>query len=362
MATHETVERLAGGIAHDFGLLLAAIIDHADTLGGFLSPGDPRAIEVTAIRRAAEQASALTQQLLAFSRTQTLRPAVVDVNAAVARASHSLRRLLGDRIALHIEAGAALPSVSADPGQLDQILYQLAMKARGAMPDGGAIIIATAAAHVTPADARLRDTEPGDYVALSMTDTGAQIGPLAQQHLFEPFFRATAHEPAAGLGLAIVYGVVKQSGGNVQVESPFGADGRGSRFTVLLPAVRSASRAAAREGDTVLLVGGNRDVQAFIGDVLRRRGYQLLRADDAGEALRVADAHASQIRLLITAGGGGGVANAIRERHPAMRRLHVSASTDDGTEYQTGDAGAGEVLVPPFTPSALARKVRAALA
>ena len=203
------------------------------------------------------------------------------------------------------------------------------------MPDGGAVTIATASAHVAPADARFSDTEPGDYVALSVTDTGAQIGSLAQQHLFEPFFPATAHEPATGLGLAIVYGAVKQSGGDVKVESPFGADGRGSRFTVLLPAARDASRGAAPEGDTVLLVGGNRDVQSFIGDVLRRRGYQLLQADDAREAVRVADAHASQIRLLITAGVSGvGAANAIRERHPAMRRLHVSASTDDGAEHE----------------------------
>lgn len=363
MATHDAVERLAGGIAHDFDLLLTSIIDHADTLSDCLSPGDPRATEVAAIRRAAEQASALTRELLAFSRTQTLRPAAVDINQAIARASHSLRRLLGGRIALHIEPGPAVPPVSADPAQLDQILYQLALKARGAMPGGGAVTIATATAHVAPAEARISDIEPGDYVALSVTDTGAEIGPLAQQHLFEPFFPATAHEPATGLGLAIVYGAVKQSGGDVKVESPLGADGRGSRFTVLLPAARGASRAAAPEGDTVLLVGGNRDVQSFIGDVLRRRGYQLLRADDAREAVRVADTHALQIRLLITAGVSGvGAANAIRERHPGMRRLHVSASTDEGAEHDIGGGGTRAVLVPPFTPSALARKVRAALA
>jgi CheY-like chemotaxis protein len=372
MAKNETVERLAGGIAHDFDLLLTAIVGHAETLSDYLSPGDPRALQVAAIRQAAERASRLTQQLLAFSRTQTLQPTVLDLNAVIERARHGLRRVLGDPILLHTQPADRLWSVRADPAQLEQILHNLALNARDGMPGGGAVTITTANVSMGEADARVRDMEPGDYVELSMTDTGAEIDSSVQPHLFEPFFPATHRPRGTGLRLAMVYGVVKQSGGHITVESPSSADRRGSRFAVYLPATREQAphaRAdrrleAEQRSETVLLLGDDRNVRAFIGDVLRRRGYRLLLAKDAWHALRVAEEHDSAIDLLITTGANGVViADALRERRPSTRVLHVSASADDApVDRGSGREAPRAVLAQPFTPAALARKVRAVLA
>jgi CheY-like chemotaxis protein len=361
---NDTLERLAGGIAHDFDLLLTAIIGHAENLGDYLSPGDPRAAEVAAIRHAAEQASSLTQQLLAFSRTQTLRPTIIDLNAALARARYGLQRVLGRRITLEVEAGHCLWPVCADSGQLDQILLNLAVNACAAMPDGGAVAIATGNVLVASGDPQFSDMDPGEYVALAITDTGAEIQPTVQQHLFEPFFPAPEREATAGLGLAMVYGIVKQSGGHITVESPLRAGGRGSRFTVYLPATPQARDAALLEGETILLVGDDRNLRSFIADALRRRGYQLLQAKDAWDALRLAETSESRIDLLITTGVNGFiVASALHERFRSMRVLHVSASAEDGLENPREDAGTPRAfLAQPFTPAALARKVRAVLA
>src|SRR5712691_1457098 len=273
MSKNDTVERLAGGIAHDFDLLLTAIVGHAESLSDYLSPGDPRAQQVAAIRQAAVQASSLTQQLLAFSRTQTLRPAVLDLNAVIERARHGLGRVLGDQIALDTRPADRLWSVRADAQQLEQILHNLVVNARDAMPGGGAVTIATANVRMKPADARVRDMGPGEYVTMSMADTGAGIDSSLQPHLFEPFFATTRRARGTGLGLAMVFGAVKQSGGHITLESPSSADGRGSRFTVYLPATREEAprpgdrRLEAEQGaETVLLMGDDRNVEAFIGD------------------------------------------------------------------------------------------------
>ena len=361
MAQNETVERLAGGIAHDFDLLLTAIVGHAENLSDDLSPGDPRALQVAAIRQAAERASNLTQQLLAFSRTQTLRPSILDLNAVMARARHGLRRVLGDRILLETRPADRLWPVHADAGQIEQILHTLALNARDAMPRGGAVTLATGNVRIGTADAEVGDLQPGDYVELSMTDTGAEIDSSVQPHLFEPFFLAVQRARGTGLGLAMVYGVVKQSGGHITVESPLSADGCGSRFTVYLPAVREASRTRAEHQHeeeapkTVLLMGDDPNVQTFIGDVLRRRGYRLLVADDASHALQLAEERSSSIDLLIATGAEGVVvADALTTRQPMTRVLYVSASADAALADRA-------VLAQPFTPAALARKVRAVL-
>jgi two-component system, cell cycle sensor histidine kinase and response regulator CckA len=360
---NDTVERLAAGIAHDFDRLLSAIIGHTDTLTDFLSPGDPRAAPVMAIRRAAEQASNLTQQLLAFSRSQTLRPTVIDVNAAVERARHGLQRVLGDGISLETRPGHHLWHVQADADQLDQILHNLAVSARGAMPHGGEVVVTTANVVVADGDSLPREMKPGEYVAVSITDSGTEIESAAQQHLFEPFFPAPEREKTNGLGLAMVYGVVKQSGGHITVESPLDGSLRGSRFTVYLPATRDTFEAPTVERETVLLVGDDRNVQAFIADVLRRRGYRLLEANDPWDALHLAESHQSAIDLLITSGAHGFVvANALHERRPSTRVLHVSASADDAADEAKETEGvARAILAQPFTPTALARKVRAVL-
>jgi len=322
---------------------------------------------VTAIRRAAEQASSLTQQLLAFSRSQTLRPTILDVNAAIARARHGLQRVLGAAISLETEPGQCLWTVRADADQLDQMLHHLAVQARAAMPDGGSVVVSTQNVLVAADDARYSDLSPGEYVALAITDTGAEIQSSVQQRLFEPFFPAPEREQATGLGLAMIYGIVKQSGGHITVESPVDGDRRGSRFTVYLPATRDHAASdttgdAAAEAETVLLVGDDRNVQSFIGDVLRRRSYRLLEASDPWDALRLADSHPSTIDLLITTGAHGPlVATALQEQRPSTRVLHVSASP--GAELQAAATdGARAVLTQPFTPAVLARKVREVLA
>jgi CheY-like chemotaxis protein len=320
---------------------------------------------VTAIRQAAEQASRLTQELLAFSRSQTLRPTVVDVDAAIARARHGLQRVLGAAISLETAPGQCVWAVRADADQLDQMLHHLAVHARAAMPDGGSVVVSTENVLLAAGDARCGDLPPGEYVALAVTDTGAEIQSSVQQRLFEPFFPAPEREHATGLGLAIVYGIVKQSGGHITVESPVDGDRRGSRFTVYLPATREHRASdtpddAAADAETVLLVGDDRNVQSFIGDVLRRRGYQVIEASDSWDALRLADTHPSTIDLLIATGVHGPlVATAIQERRPSTRVLHVSASAD-ADAADRNDRGRA-FLAQPFTPLALARKVREVL-
>jgi len=360
MERDDTVERLAGGIARDFDLLLAAIIGHAENLTDCLSPGDPRAQQVLAIRRAAQQACDLTRQLLAFSRAQTLQPTTLDINAAVARARHGLQRLLGDGISLETQPCHGVWPVRADTEQLEQILYHLVVRARGAMPEGGSVVVSTKNVVIATGDAR-SDLPPGEYVELSMTDTGYPIPSAARSRLFEPFFPSERDQPS-GLGLAMVFGVVAQSGGHLRVANP--ADqARGSRFSVFLPATREVSQPAPADGETVLVAGNDRSLQTFIANVLRRRGYRLLDAENAWDALTMAEAHGAPIDLLITTGINGPlVADAMRERHPSTRVLHVSASAADEDARNADAAATRAVLVPPFTPAALLRTVRALLA
>ena len=349
MPTNDTVERLAGGIAHDFDALLNAIVGHADTLSDCLSPGDPRAAQVAAIRRAAEQAATLTQQLLAFSRTQSRQPAVLSLNAVLEGARPMLQRLVGAHIRLDVQPAGELSCVRADAEQIEHILRHLAMNARDAMPDGGVLTMATANVSVDAAAAAHREVPVGDYVELSVTDTGVGIAAGTQPRLFEPFFTTKARISGTGLGLAMVQGVVTQSAGHISVESAVGC---GARFAIYLPATseppgaggsRDRGAKAGRGSETVLLMGDDLAVQGFIGDVLRRRGYRMLVARDAGDALRLAAGDEGPIDLLMTAGADGtAVAEALRGPHSHARVLDVP-------------------LGKPLTPDALARRVRVAL-
>jgi CheY-like chemotaxis protein len=350
MANRDTVELLAGGIAQDFDALLNAIVGHADTLTDCLSPGDPRTAHVAAIRRAAEQAAALTQQLLAFSRTQSQQPAVLNLNTIIEGARPTLQRLVGPEIRLDVRPASGLSSVRADAEQLEQILRHLAMNARDAMPDGGVLTMSTANVCLDEASAAHREVAPGEYVELSVTDTGVGIAAGMQPRLFEPFFTTKPRARGTGLGLAMVHGVVTQSRGHISVES---AVGRGARFAIYLPATLETPAAriwpdrgakAGRGSETVLLMGDDLAVQEFIGDVLRRRGYQLLMAHDASDALRLAGDREVAVDLLLIAGTDGvEVARALRQRCSTARVLEVP-------------------LGKPLTPDALARRVRAAIA
>ena len=349
MATNDIIELLASGIAHDFDPLLNAIVGHADALSDCLSPGDPRSVEVAAIRHAAEQAAALTQQLLAFSRTQTRHPAVLNLNVVVESARPKLQRIVGPQVRFDVQPAAGLASVRADAEQLEHILHHLALNARDAMPNGGVLTVATANVSLDAAAAVRRGVPAGDYVELAVTDTGVGIAAGVQAHLFEPFFTTKQRARGTGLGLAMVQGVVTQSEGHISVES---AVGRGTRFAIYLPATDEAPAGrtspdrgakAGRGSETVLLMGHDLAVQGFIGDVLRRRGYRLLVAQDGWDALRLAAEHAAAIDLLITAGTNAGeVADVLRRRRPNTPVLEMP-------------------LAKPMTPDALARRVRAAL-
>jgi hypothetical protein len=364
MPKNETVELLAGGIAHDFDALLTTIVGRADNLSDFISPGDPRAADVAAIREAAEAAASLTQQLLAFSRRQALQPTVVDVNTVVERLRYKLHRLLGRGITLETRGGAGLLRVRADADQLEDILCNLAVNARDAMPIGGTLAIATANVRFDAAEAVRREVEPGEYVELSLQDTGVGMGPAVQAHLFEPFFTTKERARGTGLGLAMVHGIVRQSGGCIGVES---AVGEGSRFAIYLPATAELptgekDASPERGSETVLLVGDDHSVQSFVADVLKRRGYEILVVQDVWHSLRVADTYERPIDLLIAAGSNGAiVAETLCTRRPEMRVLYVSASEADSPGVASGQADPLEILHMPFSPSALARKVRAVL-
>ena len=362
MAT-DTVEALAAGIARGFDHLLTSIAIHADRLSADLSLSDPRATDVARIREAAGQASALTQQLLAFCRMQALQPSMVDVNAIVERARNTLARMLGPRVTLELRTAAALQPVLADASQLAEILRQLTLNARDAMPDGGAVTIATANVTLDADAARSREAEPGDYVELSVADTGVGIEPSVQAHLFEPFFSTRERARVTGLGLAMVRGFVRQSGGSVIVESEVG---RGARFVVYLPALSGAaagemaSASDDRGSEQVLVIGDDRAVRVLIADVLRRRGYHVMLAENAGQALRQAEAHAGAIDLLIASGSdSGALCDAVFETRPAMRVLWVLAPADERPEPHAGRRE--DSLAKPFTPDTLARKVRTIL-
>ena len=344
----ETVGRLAGGIAHDFNNVLTAIVGHIEVLSDYLAPGDPRSAEVQAIREAAELAADLTRQLVVFSSKQRLQQTVLNLNDVIDRARTGLQRLMRDSIVLESRPAEQLWSVHADAGQVFQIVLNLVVNARDAMPNGGVLTLETANVTIDPESARRRSVEPGNYVELSVSDTGTGIPPEVRVRLFEPFFTTKDRHRGTGLGLSTVYGIVKQSGGHIIVESEVG---RGSRFVIYLPATESQQATpehravqGERGTETVLVVENDKSVQSLIGNVLRRRGYKLLVAEDGADALRVADEHEAAIHLLITShassSSGAAVATAMRERRPDTRVLYLQK---------------------PFTPVGLAKKVRSAL-
>jgi len=365
MAKKDTVERLAGGIARDFDHYLTTIIGHAETLGEYLSPGDPRAGDVAAICHAAERAFGLTQQLLAFSRTRGLRPKVADLNGIIGRLRYTLQRVAGDQIRLDMRLAPAAHRVRVDAEQLQQIVFNLALSARDAMPDGGVLAIATANVSIASDDPRAADVAPGEYIELSISDTGTPIDAAVQPCLFDEF-GAAGERRGGGLGIALVYGVVEQGGGFITVDSPDNHP-RGTRVIVLLPAVEEGTLpAAAPRGvkssgnETVVVAADDATVQGLIVAVLRRRGYGVLDAPDAWQALQLATGHDERIELLVTTATTNGrvIADAFRATRPETRVLFVGAPIEEHRERFANEA----LLAQPFTPDALARRVRGVLA
>ncbi len=370
----EAVGRLAGGVAHDFNNLLMVMRGYGELLLNQLDANDPLRRNAEEIQKAAERATALTQQLLAFSRKQVLQPKVLDLNAVVTDVEKMLRRLIGEDIELTAVLDLALGRVKADPGQIEQIILNLAVNARDAMPQGGRLTLKTA--NVTLDQAYVRQhlgATPGPYVLLAVSDTGVGMDAETRSHIFEPFFTTKGAGKGTGLGLSTVYGIVKQSGGTIWVES---APGRGTTFEIYLPLVEEATANGELHPalppptpggtETILVVEDEMSVRKLAAEFLGSNGYRVLEAQDGAEALQVCEEHRAPIHLLLTdvvMPGMSGRELAVRlvGARPEMKVIYVSGYTDDAI-VQHGVREEGTVfLQKPFSLDTLARTVREAL-
>jgi hypothetical protein len=366
----EAVGQLAGGIAHDFNNLLTAILGSTQLLLHNTPPDDPRREDAEEIRNAGLRAAELTRQLLAFSRRQVLAPKVLELNAVVANMERMLRRLLGEDVELATTLDPATGAVSADPGQLEQVLLNLAVNARDAMPGGGRLSVGTSRLAITEEHVERRHRlPPGDYACLAVTDTGVGMDDATQAHLFEPFFTTKEVGKGTGLGLATVYGIVKQSGGYIWVYSE---PARGTTVKVYLPRVPGVAEAAApapvptvvRGGhETVLLVEDAAPVRTLARRSLEARGYRVLDASDGPAALELSARHTGGIDLLVTdvvmpGMSGRELAERLAPQRPGMKVLYTSGYTDDAMVRQGVLTAGVAFLQKPFVPDTLARKVR----
>jgi PAS domain S-box-containing protein len=365
----EAVGRLAGGIAHDFNNLLTVITGRARLAQRRLPAGDAVRADIELIARTGERAATLTQQLLAFSRKQVLQPRVVDLNAVVAGMGAMLRRLIPEDIDLVLRPGPDLWRVRADPGQIEQVITNLALNARDAMPSGGRLEIETANVRLDdPMGKGLAGVPPGSYVTLVVGDTGVGIEPTMLDRIFEPFFTTKEIGKGTGLGLAMVYGIVKQHDGAIAVASEPDA---GSIFTVYLPRVDAevpegdgagAASAPPQGTATVLLVEDETGVRQLAQDVLEDSGYTVLAASRPSEALALAEEHSAGIDLLVTdvvmpEMSGRQLADHLAGRCPGLRILYMSGYTDDAiVRHGVLDPGTS-LLAKPFQPDDLVRLV-----
>ena len=365
----EAVGRLAGGVAHDFNNLIQVITGSTLFAREKLPPDSPARAALADIDAAAGRGAALTRQLLAFGRRQVLRPESLDVNRVVADVERMLRRVIGADVALVTDLDAAAPKVHADAGQLEQVLLNLAVNARDAMPAGGRLTIETRSLQLDAGAAHRHDNlEPGSYVALRVRDTGVGMDDATRSRLFEPFFTTKEPGRGTGLGLATVYGIVTQSGGRVLVETAAGA---GSTFTILLPAFEGASSAAPPSptapatggSETILLVEDDATVRAAVRRMLERGGYAVLEAGRLADALRVLDESRRRIALVLTDvvlpdAGATALVPRIRERHADVRVLLMSGYGGEHVSRQVSAAAHVGVLAKPFAPDELLSRVR----
>ena len=366
----EAIGRLAGGIAHDFNNLLGVIIGYGDLATEQIGEGSPLRGPVEQIRKAADRASALTRQLLAFSRQQVLEMRVLNLNAVVAEMEKMLPPLLGEDIQLETLLEPALGSVKADQGQIEQVIMNLAVNARDAMPGGGRLLIQTSNAASEEFLHKPLQIASGQYVRFLVKDTGTGMDARTQAHIFEPFFTTKEPGKGTGLGLATVYGFVKQSGGYIWVESEPGA---GTAFTVLLPQVRpepikrspNAVAAASRRGtETILLVEDEESLRTLARSLLIENGYTVLEAGDGMEALEIARQYRGPIDLLLTdmvmpGMSGQTVAERLALIRPEIRVLYMSGYTRSSS-HGLADLDAS-ILPKPFTRDTLLHKLRETL-
>jgi PAS domain S-box-containing protein len=369
----EAVGRLAGGVAHDFNNLLAVIIGYSDLVRAALHKGDRLERDVEEIRRASERAATLTRQLLTFGRSRILQLQVVDLNVLVGDMASLLRRLIGEDIDLALELDRAPIRVAGDPGQLEQIVMNLAVNARDAMPHGGRLTLATSRADLDRAYVEQHpEAAAGPHARLTIHDTGSGMAPEVLAHVFEPFFTTKEPGRGTGLGLSTVYGIVKQHRGHIEVESE---PGHGSTFRIHLPRVDQESGAARRPAgrrrrprgtETILVVEDEDALRELTGRMLGHSGYTVLTARDGVEALEVARRRREPIDLVVTdmvmpRMGGRELARHLRASDPRTRILYVSGYSADAVQ-KPGEADADAVLIQkPFTPETLLQAVRKVL-
>ncbi len=366
----EAVGRLAGGVAHDFNNLLTVITGYSQMVHDALPAGDLLPGYVEEVLRASESAAALTNQLLAFSRRQVVQPQVLDLNTLVANMDKMLHRLIGEDVELVTVLGPRLPKIKVDPGQFQQVLMNLVVNARDAMPDGGRITIETAAAKLKKQEAP--GLAPGDYVELSVLDTGKGMDEETRRRIFEPFFTTKARGKGTGLGLSTAYGIVKQSGGDIWVTTE---PGKGSHFRIYLPAVEEAAAAGVRSGlapsqqkgtETILLVEDETGLRKLVREVLHAHGYVVLQAGDVREALRMCEQHLGAIHLFLTDVvmphmSGRELAERAIVLRPRMKVLYMSGYADVIAGQPATIGLKTPFLQKPFTPDTLLSKIRAVL-
>ncbi|MDB5389671.1 MAG: sensor histidine kinase, partial [Planctomycetaceae bacterium] len=368
----DAIGQLAGGVAHDFNNLLTIISGYSEVMLEELKPNNPMREFVQIICDAGERAASLTRQLLAFSRKSVLEPKVLDLNEVVRETEKLLRRLIGEDISLTAVLDPSTSKVQMDPGQLGQLLINLAVNARDAMPKGGKLTVETRNVELDREYSRLRpDVQPGPYVLLSMTDNGFGMSPAVRVRIFEPFYTTKGIGKGTGLGLAVVLGVVKQSGGHVEVYSE---PEIGTTFKIYLPAVNDAlsienimcPATDGRGSEAILLVEDEQQVRELATFILRSHGYQVLIAENGVEAMKLLENHLSAIDLLVTdvvmpGMGGPELAAAMKPHYPQTKVLYCSGYTDDAVVRHGLLLDNVSFLQKPYTPITLIAKVRQVL-
>jgi two-component system cell cycle sensor histidine kinase/response regulator CckA len=369
----EAVGRLAGGVAHDFNNMLTLILGYSQIVLNALGKDNPLSQDVLEIKKAGERSAALTRQLLAFSRRQVLQPKVLDLNGVVTNFESMLRRVIGEDVTLRTVLSPGLECVKVDAGQMEQVIMNLVVNARDAMPDGGTLTIETANVELDEAFVlRHKPMTPGRYVMLAVSDTGCGMDYETQAHMFDPFFTTKELGKGTGLGLSTVYGIIKQSDGYIWADSE---PGQGTTFKIYLPHAEEVAETVApdatyaprpRGAETILLVEDEKGVRAMIRHFLKEEGYTVLEAGNSQEAFLHADQHKDAIHLLVTdvvmpGMNGRELAERMKSSRPDMKVLFVSGYTGDAIARH-GVLGKGvNFLEKPFTAEGLTSKVREVL-
>jgi signal transduction histidine kinase len=370
----EAIGSLAGGVAHDFNNLLSIVLSYSELIASGLDKGDPILADLHQISEAGLRAAALTRQLLAFSHQQVLEPKVLDLNEVFAKMEKMLRRLIGEDVELRSLPALGLRRIKVDRSQLEQILMNLAVNARDAMPSGGTLTIETRDVTLVESDtAKHPGAEPGAHVVLSVKDTGTGMTPATLARIFEPFFTTKEVGKGTGLGLATVFGIVRQSGGLIHVDSRVGA---GTTFDVYFPVVTGVlstrpdapdhERRSLIGSETILLVEDEENVRVLVSTILTRYGYVVLDAQNAGDAFLLCEQHSDTIDLLLTdvvmpRMSGRQLAERLALVRPEMKVLYMSGYTSDAVVRHGVLDSTIAFIQKPITPSALARKVRETL-